>query len=97
VKTAIFGSDPNWGRILQTVGAARVAIRLDRARVSLGGVPVYRDGRPCGPAARRRAKARLAAPEIPIRVELGAGRGSARIWTCDLSYDYVRINAEYTT
>jgi glutamate N-acetyltransferase/amino-acid N-acetyltransferase len=97
VKTAIFGGDPNWGRILQTVGAGRVAIRLDRARVSLGGIPVYRDGRPGGPAARRRAMARLSELEVPILVQLGAGRASARIWTCDLSYDYVRINAEYTT
>jgi glutamate N-acetyltransferase/amino-acid N-acetyltransferase len=97
VKTAIFGGDPNWGRILQTVGAGRVAIRLDRAQVSLGGVTVYRNGRPCGPATRRRARARLAEPEVPIRIQLGAGRASARVWTCDLSYDYVRINAEYTT
>ncbi len=97
VKTAIFGGDPNWGRILQTVGAERVRLRLERAEVYLGGVPVFRRGVPATAAARRRAEAALRAPEIEIRVGLGAGRARARLWTCDLSYDYVRINAEYHT
>jgi glutamate N-acetyltransferase/amino-acid N-acetyltransferase len=97
VKTALFGRDPNWGRILQTVGAGRVAIRLPRSKVRLAGVTVFRDGASAGPDARRRAAARLGAPEVAIEVDLGAGRASARMWTCDLSYDYVRINAEYTT
>jgi glutamate N-acetyltransferase/amino-acid N-acetyltransferase len=97
VKTAIFGRDPNWGRILQTIGAGRVGLRLERTEVSLAGVTVFRHGSSAGPAARRRAQARLGADEVEIRVRLGAGRGEARIWTCDLSYDYVRINAEYTT
>jgi glutamate N-acetyltransferase/amino-acid N-acetyltransferase len=97
VKTAVFGRDPNWGRILQTVGAGRIALRLDRTEVSLGGVTVFRHGASAGPGARRRAAARLRDAEVEIRVRLGAGRGQARLWTCDLSYDYVRINAEYTT
>jgi glutamate N-acetyltransferase/amino-acid N-acetyltransferase len=97
VKTAIFGGDGNWGRILQTLGAGQVQIRLDRARVQLGGITVFRDGASAGPAARKRSAARLAADEVELCVELGAGRASAHIWTCDLSYDYVRINAEYTT
>jgi len=97
VKTAIFGGDSNWGRILQAVGAARVRIQLDRARVQLGGITVFRNGSSTGPAARRRSAARLAADEVELCVELGTGRASAHIWTCDLSYDYVRINAEYTT
>jgi glutamate N-acetyltransferase/amino-acid N-acetyltransferase len=97
VKTALFGGDANWGRILQTLGAGRVALRLDRTVVRLGGIAVFRNGTSTGAAARRRAAARLARPEIEIAVDLGAGRASARIWTCDLSYDYVRINADYTT
>jgi glutamate N-acetyltransferase/amino-acid N-acetyltransferase len=97
VKTALFGRDPNWGRILQTVGAGRVSIRLPQASVRLAGVTVFRGGASAGPAARRRAAAALAAPEVCIEVDLGAGRGTAHMWTCDLSTDYVRINAEYTT
>ena len=62
----------------------------------LAGVTVFRAGRPTGPAARKRAQAALAASEIEISVDLGVGLGQARMWTCDLSYDYVRINAEYT-
>jgi glutamate N-acetyltransferase/amino-acid N-acetyltransferase len=98
VKTAVFGADPNWGRILQTVGAARVRLRLPRARVDLAGVAVFRHGTPAGPAGVARAADRLKrAKEVGIRVDLGAGRARARVWTCDLSYEYVRINAEYTT
>ena len=98
VKTAVFGADPNWCRILQTVGAGRVRLRLARAVVELAGVTVFRHGTPVGPAAVARAAARLrGAREVEIRVDLGAGRSSAWVWTCDLSYDYIRINAEYTT
>ena len=97
VKTALFGADPNWGRILQTLGAGRIDLRLARSRVRLCGVTVFRDGAATGPAARRRAAARLRGAEVEIEVELAAGAGEAQLWTCDLSYDYVRINAEYTT
>jgi glutamate N-acetyltransferase/amino-acid N-acetyltransferase len=97
VKTAIFGGDPNWGRILQTLGAARVCLRLERAEVRISGVVVFRRGASTGPAARRRAAAKHASPEIEILVKFGTGRAKATVWTCDFSYDYVRINAEYTT
>jgi glutamate N-acetyltransferase/amino-acid N-acetyltransferase len=97
VKTALFGGDPNWGRILQTVGAGRVRLDLPRSRVRLGGVVIFERGASAGPAARRRAAAALRRPEVPIEVVLGRGPGRARVWSCDLSYDYVRINAEYTT
>jgi glutamate N-acetyltransferase/amino-acid N-acetyltransferase len=97
VKTALFGGDANWGRVLQTVGAGEVRVDLERTRVRLGGITVFRNGSPTGPAARRRARARLVRSEVGIEVDLGAGRAEARIWTCDLSYGYVEINAEYTT
>ena len=74
-----------------------MALRLERSEVALGGVTVFRRGASTGPAARRRAAAKLRAPELEVAVELGAGAGRPAIWTCDLSYDYVRINAEYTT
>jgi glutamate N-acetyltransferase/amino-acid N-acetyltransferase len=97
VKTALFGGDPNWGRILQTLGAGRVKLDLSRTEVRLCGVPVFRRGASTGVAARARAGRRMRAPEIEIAVQLGAGRSRCRIWTCDLSYDYVRVNADYTT
>ncbi len=97
VKTAIFGRDPNWGRILQTVGAGEIHLDLAKTEVRLCDVPVFRRGASAGAAARLRAGKRLKRPEVTIAVDLAAGKGRARVWTCDLSYDYVRINAEYTT
>jgi glutamate N-acetyltransferase/amino-acid N-acetyltransferase len=97
VKTAVFGGDPNWGRIMQTLGAARIAWDPEKTRVRVGGVAVFARGGSLGPAARKRAEKALEADEIRIQVDLGRGRGTARLFTCDLSYDYVRINAEYTT
>ena len=97
VKTALFGGDANWGRILQTIGHGRVALDLARTEVCLGGVPVFRRGASAGTAARNRAQKKLQAAEVMVEVRLGAGAGQAEIWTCDLSYDYVKINAEYRT
>jgi glutamate N-acetyltransferase / amino-acid N-acetyltransferase len=97
VKTAVFGGDPNWGRIMQTIGAARISWNPDTTRVRVAGVVVFSRGRSAGPAARKRAEKALSKEEIEIFVDLGRGSGAARLFTCDLTYDYVRINAEYTT
>ncbi|MFI5321714.1 MAG: bifunctional glutamate N-acetyltransferase/amino-acid acetyltransferase ArgJ [Myxococcota bacterium] len=97
VKTALFGGDPNWGRILQTIGAGRVALELAKTEIVLCGVPVFARGASTGSEARRAAGKRMRSPELSILVSLGAGRGRARLWTCDLSYEYVRVNADYTT
>jgi len=97
VKTAVFGGDPNWGRILQTIGAGGIAWNPDTSRVGVGGVTVFSRGRSAGPKARERAERALQHEEISIDVDLGRGTGRARIFSCDLTYDYVRINAEYTT
>jgi len=97
VKTALFGGDPNWGRILQTIGAARIAWHPGRTKILLGGVPVFVRGRSAGPAARARAEIAMKAEEIEIRVELGRGPGEARLFTCDLTDEYIRVNADYTT
>ena len=96
VKTAFFASDPNWGRILAAIGRARIAaldvnalsIYLDELCVFSRGArdPGYREE--IGEAIMRK-------PEVTVRVALAAGTHAARIWTCDLSHDYVRINAEY--
>ena len=98
VKTAFFASDPNLGRLIMAIGNAGVA-GLDTSRVDLylGDVKVIdRGGRAAG--YREEDGARVMKPaEIGLRVELGRGDGSATVWTCDFSYDYVKINAEYRT
>jgi glutamate N-acetyltransferase/amino-acid N-acetyltransferase len=96
VKTAFFAGDPNWGRILAAVGRSGVEgleidcvqVFLDALRVVTGGGvdPNYREAD--GAAVVRK-------PEFVIRVSLGRGDAAAEVWTCDFSYDYVRINAEY--
>ena len=58
---------------------------------------MFRAGASAGPAARRRAAQKLRASEVEVTIDLGAGRAAAQLWTCDLSYDYVKINAEYTS
>jgi glutamate N-acetyltransferase/amino-acid N-acetyltransferase len=97
VKTAVFGKDPNPGRILQALGASGARISPERAEASLAGIPVIEAGRippSFDPAAFAEA---LKDREVVIRVRLGDGPGSATAFGCDLGYEYVRINAEYTT
>jgi glutamate N-acetyltransferase/amino-acid N-acetyltransferase len=96
VKTAIHGADPNWGRILAAAGRSGARVDERRASVRIGDVDVFRRGAPCSwdPAAVRRIFER---PEIAIEVDLGLGSGTARAWGCDLSEEYVQINADYTT
>lgn len=96
VKTAFFASDPNWGRILAAVGRAGVAeLDLDAVTIHLGDVCIVRDGGRAVDYTEERGAAVMAAAEITIRVDLRRGDAATRVWTCDFSYDYVRINAEY--
>jgi glutamate N-acetyltransferase/amino-acid N-acetyltransferase len=97
VKTALFGGDPNWGRVLQTIGAGRIDLDLAKAEVKWAGVTVFKNGRSAGPAARARSGEAMKGGEVDVVVNLARGRAEATVWTCDLSYDYVKINAEYTT
>jgi glutamate N-acetyltransferase / amino-acid N-acetyltransferase len=96
VKTALAGADPNWGRIIAAAG--RSGIRFDPARVEIrmAGILMCRRGR-AAPFNERAAHRRLLAKHVPIVVDLHSGRGSARIWTCDFTEDYVKINASYRT
>jgi glutamate N-acetyltransferase / amino-acid N-acetyltransferase len=96
VKTAIHGGDPNWGRLIAVAGRAGVAFELSRAAVMIGGIVLFKDGQPHDEAAER-AATYLKHREIAITVDLGAGPASSIVWTCDLSAEYVRINAEYRT
>ena len=98
VKTALFGADPNWGRIVQAAGAAGVPFRPDEFSIRIGGVAVLRNGAPCGGAATlKRAERAARAKRVRFEIEIGRGPGEARLLTTDLGYGYVRINAEYTT
>ncbi len=98
VKTAFFASDPNLGRILAAVGYAGIA-SLDTARVDLyiDDVRVARGGGRDSGYREADGVAAMRKPEFTVRVVLRRGRAAATIWTCDLSYDYVKINAEYRT
>ncbi len=96
VKTALFASDPNWGRILAAVGRAPVAT-LDLAAISiwLGDCQIVERGEPCAGYDETHADEVMARDEIKIRIIIGEELANCRVWTCDFSYDYVRINAEY--
>lgn len=97
VKTAVHGADPNWGRLVAVAGRAGVEFALDRARVQIGDVELFAGGRPFDERAETASK-HLQGKEVRLHVDLGTGgNGSARMWTCDLSADYVKINAEYRT
>lgn len=96
VKTAIHGGDPNWGRLIAVAGRAGVAFELSRATVTIGSVVLFENGRPhdeCAPEAAEYLKR----ADVDVSVGLGAGSADATVWTCDLSAEYVRINAEYRT
>ncbi|MFQ5487533.1 MAG: bifunctional glutamate N-acetyltransferase/amino-acid acetyltransferase ArgJ [Gammaproteobacteria bacterium] len=98
VKTACFASDPNWGRILAAVGRAGVPeLDLSRITIHLGEVCIVANGARAPGYEEAQGAAAMAGEEITIRIALGRGAVAATIWTCDLSYDYVRINAEYRT
>ena len=100
VKAAIFGADPNWGRIMSALGARAGTLKrkLDPAgcSVSIQDAEVFAAGRPTGidPGTLR---ARMRAPEIVVQARLGSGPGKATAYGCDLSYDYVKINADYSS
>jgi glutamate N-acetyltransferase/amino-acid N-acetyltransferase len=96
VKTAVHGGDPNWGRLIAVAGRAGVAFELSRAAVRMGTTVLFENGRPHDELAPE-AAAYLRHNDILISVDLGAGSAASTVWTCDLSAEYVRINAEYRT
>jgi glutamate N-acetyltransferase/amino-acid N-acetyltransferase len=97
VKTAVHGGDPNWGRLVAVAGRCGAAFELSRARVAIGEVDLFAGGQPHDDRAAA-AAAVLRGPEVAITVNLGTGGPhGATVWTCDLSAEYVRINAEYRT
>jgi glutamate N-acetyltransferase/amino-acid N-acetyltransferase len=96
VKTALFASDPNWGRILAAVGRSGISdLDLQGVDIHLDDVCVIRGGEPATEYTEAAGQAVMDRDAFTIRVALGRGDFFERVWTCDLSYDYVRINAEY--
>jgi glutamate N-acetyltransferase / amino-acid N-acetyltransferase len=97
VKTAIHGGDPNWGRLVAVAGRCGSSFALERAAVQIGPVDLFSAGSPHDERAPEAAEY-LKGKEIDVAVDLGiGGGGAAQMWTCDLSAEYVRINAEYRT
>jgi glutamate N-acetyltransferase/amino-acid N-acetyltransferase len=90
VKTAIYGADPNWGRIVGAIGNSGVPLASDRVDIYIGDVLI-------SDTTLQQTQQKLREKEIQIRVVLHSGSGSARVWTCDLTEGYIRINADYTT
>ena len=97
VKTAIHGADPNWGRIVSAAGYSGVPFAEADLSLWLNGVPLYRDGAPIPFDAVSVSAGIRADREVGIRLVFGLGSASLRFWTCDLTAEYVRLNADYTT
>lgn len=98
VKTAFFGGDANWGRIIAAAGRAGVPLNPDRVSLTFGNVCVFRNGAPLdGEDLEARATEVFRGKAIDIRLDLGVGTAEETVYTCDLSYDYVKINGAYRT
>ncbi|MCK5901573.1 MAG: bifunctional glutamate N-acetyltransferase/amino-acid acetyltransferase ArgJ [Cocleimonas sp.] len=96
VKTALFASDPNWGRLLMAIGRSNVkALDISQLSLWLGNTQLLESGEPLESYTEEQGQAEMDKEEISIRIQLNAGEAKARIWTSDLSHEYVTINAEY--
>jgi glutamate N-acetyltransferase/amino-acid N-acetyltransferase len=97
VKTSFFGQDPNWGRVICALGNAGEDFNPEQVDIFYGGVALLRQGRPVRRPRGDLVEKIMKKPMFTIRVELHQGSGAGRIYTSDLTYEYVRINAEYST
>jgi glutamate N-acetyltransferase/amino-acid N-acetyltransferase len=96
VKTAMFASDPNWGRILAAVGRSPIAnLDVNAVTLWLGDTLLIEKGQPAPSYREELGQVEMKRNEITVRINMGRGNASATTWTCDFSYDYVKINAEY--
>ncbi len=95
VKTALFGEDPNWGRIVSAAGNSGVKFDPDKIRVSIGEVVVFKNGSGVKGDWERKVRGVMKERDITITLDLGIGHEEAKVWTTDLSYDYVKINGSY--
>jgi glutamate N-acetyltransferase/amino-acid N-acetyltransferase len=97
VKTALYGKDPNWGRIVAAAGRAGVRFDPSRVTVSIGGVAIVRGGAALGGKTEARVAKAMKQPKYTIELSVGAGAGRAHYLTCDLGHGYVNVNADYRT
>jgi glutamate N-acetyltransferase/amino-acid N-acetyltransferase len=97
VKTAWAGCDPNWGRLMAAAGYSGAAIDPEKIAIWFGTLPICANGGRAAQYDENAAHAYLQQREYPIRIVVGSGAGRCRFWTCDLTAEYVRINAEYST
>ena len=95
VKTALFGEDANWGRLIAAAGRAGVPIDPDSIDIYFDQVQMTRNSISCGPEAEIQATRALKKPEFSIIMDLNMGEGSASVLTCDFTIDYIKINADY--
>jgi glutamate N-acetyltransferase/amino-acid N-acetyltransferase len=93
-KCAVYGRDANWGRVVSAVGASRAKVDPERIGVRFAGIEVAEHGRAV-PFDEDEAATALSRDEVAVEIDLGLGEGNALVWTCDLSLEYVRINADY--
>jgi glutamate N-acetyltransferase/amino-acid N-acetyltransferase len=97
VKTAIHGGDPNWGRIVAALGRGGGELVLDRLTVSVGEAVVFHNGGAIAEVDLDQVRRAFESDEVGISCHLGLGEGAATAYGCDLSAEYVHINADYTT
>jgi glutamate N-acetyltransferase/amino-acid N-acetyltransferase len=95
VKTAVAGGDPNWGRVVMAVGKAGEAADRDRLSITYGTIEVAKNGERAPTYDEQKVAAYMQGREIAMRVDIGLGSGRAKVWTCDLTHDYISINADY--
>ncbi len=95
VKCAVFGGDPNWGRVASAIGASGASVVPARTAISIGGVVLFEKGEP--KAAEKNAAAKMAEKKVVVRVDLGLGTGKGTKWGCDLTHEYVDLNSKYST
>jgi glutamate N-acetyltransferase/amino-acid N-acetyltransferase len=95
VKTAIFGADPNWGRIVAALGRSGPALKPEKIKIHFNGIPIVENGKGLGAKVEQRIKKMMQKSKLKISIFLGQGKASTHIWTTDLTYDYVKINASY--
>ncbi len=95
VKTAIAGEDPNWGRVVMAVGKSGAVADRDRLSISFGPILVAENGWVSPEYSEEKAAAYMKGQDLVIHTDLGLGEGSATVWTCDLTHDYITINADY--